>query len=189
MFPHQHLIVAIIPVVAYVIVSDRRLPTINLLGVVFLGSQFPDLVDKPLAHQFAVLPSGRVFMHSMPIVLPFLLLLAVYGWKTDRLRLSVAFAFAHLSHVFTDHLTALLSPNPQLPPELLWPLLPTTAGPVTPSWGGPGGIYVPLWTTFSIIALSLSLIVLFDTEQARINTFREHLVQTTYRFYLSYRLS
>lgn len=189
MFPHEHFIVAIVPVVAYVILSDRRLPTIHLVGLVFLGSQFPDLVDKPLAHQFVVLPSGRVFMHSIPVVLPFLLLLGVYGWKTDRLGASVAFAFAHLSHVFTDHHTALLGSNPQLPPELLWPILPATASPVTPSWAGPGGIYVPLWTTFSIVVLSLSVVVLLHTEQARISTFREHLVRATYRRYHSYRPS
>lgn len=189
MFPHQHFIVAIVPVVAYIIVFDRRFPTIHLMGIVFLGSQFPDLVDKPLAHQFVMLPSGRVFMHSIPIVLPFLLVLGVYGWKTNRLRLSMAFAFAHLSHVFTDHLSALLSPNPQLPPELLWPILPPTASPVIPSWAGPGGIYLSLWTLFSIVVISFSVLILLQTEQARIDTFREHMVRSTYRFYLSYRLS
>jgi hypothetical protein len=49
-FPHEHLLVALLPVVAYVGVRDRS------------RSQFPDLVDKPLAHQFCVLPSGRVFI-------------------------------------------------------------------------------------------------------------------------------
>lgn len=189
MFPHQHFIVAIVPVVAYVMVSDRRLPSIHLLGIVFLGSQFPDLVDKPLAHQFVVLPSGRVFMHSLPIVLPLLVLLGVYGWRTDRRRLSAAFAFAHLSHVFTDHLTALRSPTPQLPPELLWPILSPTASPVTPAWAGPGGIYVLLWTAFSIVVLSLSIAVLLRTEQARISTCRRYVVRATYRFYLSHRPS
>ena len=189
MFPHEHFIVAVVPVVAYLVVVHRRLPTVQLLGVVFLGSQFPDLVDKPLAHQFVVLPSGRVFMHSLPIALPVLLLIVLYGWRTERLRLSLAFAFAHLSHLVTDHTSALLSSTPHIPPELLWPLLPPTASPVTPSWAGPGGIYVPLWSTFSIIVLSLSVLVLLHTEQARIRTLRAHLVRATYRRYLSYRPS
>lgn len=189
MFPHQHFIVALVPVVAYVLVSDRRLPTRHLVGVVFLGSQFPDLVDKPLAHQFVVLPSGRVFMHSVPTVLPFLLVLGVYGWKTERLGLSLAFGFAHLSHVLADHTSSLLSTNPQLPPELLWPFLPPTASPVTPSWAGPGGIFVQLWTAFSIVVLASSIVVLLHTERTRIDTVREHLVQATYRRYLSSRPS
>ena len=189
MFPHQHFIVAVVPVVAYVIVSDRRLPTIHLMGILFLGSQFPDLVDKPLAHQFVMLPSGRVFMHSIPIVLPFLLILGVYGWQTNRLRLSLAFGFAHLSHLFTDNLTALLSSTPQIPPELLWPILSPTASPVTPSWAGPGGIYVPLWTAFSIVVLSFLVVVLLQTEHARINTFRAQMVRTTYRIYILSRPS
>lgn len=189
MFPHEHFVVAVVPVVAYVVVFDRRLPTRHLLGVVFLGSQFPDLVDKPLAHQFVVLPSGRVFMHSLPIALPVVLAIGLYGWRTNRLGLSVAFGFAHLSHLLTDHTRTLLGTTPQVPPELLWPLLPPTASPVTPSWGGPGGIYVPLWSVFSIVVLSLSVLVLLDTERARIGGVREHLVRATYGRYLSYRPS
>ena len=72
MFPIEHFLVAFLPVLMYVLVIDRRLPTVRLVAVAFIGSQFPDLVDKPLAYQFGLIPSGRVFMHSLPIALPFL---------------------------------------------------------------------------------------------------------------------
>lgn len=186
MFPIQHFIVAFVPALAYVVVCDRRLPTLRFVGVVFLGSQFPDLVDKPLAHQFVVLPSGRVFMHSLPTAVLLLLILGLYGWKTDRTRLSSAFVFAHLSHLLADNHGVLLGPNPQISPDLLWPFVPPVARPVTPSWAGPEGIYVHLWTTFSIIVLSFSVYVLLSDEKERISMYWDYLARRTYHLYLSY---
>ncbi|TKX57319.1 metal-dependent hydrolase, partial [Halorubrum sp. ASP1] len=94
MFPIEHFIVAFLPVLMYVLVIDRRLPGVRLATIAFIGSQLPDLVDKPLAYLFGLIPSGRVFMHSLPIALPFLLGTMIYGWKTERNRLSVGFSFA-----------------------------------------------------------------------------------------------
>ena len=73
MFPIEHFLVAFLPVLMYVLVIDRRLPSVRLAAVAFIGSQFPDLVDKPLAYQSGLIPSGRVFMDSLPIALPFLI--------------------------------------------------------------------------------------------------------------------
>lgn len=155
MFPTAHFIVALLPAVGFVLLRDRRLPSLRFVAVVFLGSQFPDLIDKPLAHQFGVLPSGRVFMHSLPTALPVLFLVGLYGWQTNRIRLSGAFIFAHLSHLLADNYSALLGPDPWIPSDLLWPLGP----PITRSnvlwWAGPGSIIVQLWTLFSIVVLSL----------------------------------
>jgi len=154
-FPWGHFLIAFLPVVTYVVVRDRRLPTLRFVGVVFVGSQFPDMVDKPLAHQFGILPSGRVFMHSLPIALPLLLIVGLYGWQTDRTRASSAFIFAHLSHILADNYNAFLGPDPQIPPDLLWPFAPPIARPIVPEWAGPGGINVELWTLFSIAVLSI----------------------------------
>jgi hypothetical protein len=54
-----------VPVFAYVLVRNRGLPSRALSFAVFVGSQFPDLVDKPLAQELVVIPSGRVFVHSL----------------------------------------------------------------------------------------------------------------------------
>lgn len=160
MLPSEHFIVALLPALTYVLLRDRRLPTPRFAALVFLGSQFPDLVDKPLAHQFGVLPSGRVFMHSLPIAVPFLLLVGLYGWKTDRLRLSGAFAFAHLSHLLADNYRPLFGPSPTVSPDLLWPLTAPTARPVVPYWAGPNGINVLLWTVFSGLVLATAAFLL-----------------------------
>ena len=153
MLPHEHFIVAFVPVFAYVVLRDRQLISLQLTAIVFIGSQFPDLVDKPLAHQFGLIPSGRVFMHSLPIAIPFLLIVAVYGWKTDRNPLSGAFIFAYLSHLVADHYTSLFGPDPHIPAELLWPLLSVPARTHHPHWAGPDGINIVLWTLFSAVVL------------------------------------
>jgi membrane-bound metal-dependent hydrolase YbcI (DUF457 family) len=160
MFPIEHFIVAVVPVIAYILVRDRRPPAVRLLAVVFVGSQFPDLIDKPLAHQFGIIPSGRVFMHSLPVAVPFLAAVALYGWKTDRNRLSSAFAFAYLSHLLADNYRPLLAPIPTVSPDLLWPFTrPVTRAPV-PHWAGAGGINVRLWTLFSVVVVSICVYVL-----------------------------
>lgn len=166
MLPTEHFIVALLPVLAHVLVRDKRLPSPRLIGVVFVGSQFPDLIDKPLALQFGLIPSGRVFMHSLPIAIPFLLLVALYGWKTDRKRLGAVFAFAHLSHLLSDNYRPLLEPNPQIRPDLLWPFVEPVQGPEVPYWAGTAGINVTLWTLFSIAVLSvLTYIMITDVRR------------------------
>jgi membrane-bound metal-dependent hydrolase YbcI (DUF457 family) len=157
MFPSEHFAVAFLPALAYVVVRDGRLPTSRFVAVVFVGSQFPDLIDKPLAHQFGVTPSGRVFMHSLPIAVPFLFVVGLYGWKTRRIRLGSAFVFAYLSHLLADNYRALLRPDPQIPSDLLWPFVPAIPRSVTPYWAGPDGINVQLWTLFSAVVLSIVL--------------------------------
>lgn len=161
--PSEHFIVALMPVVAYILVRDRRLPRLELVGVVFVGSQFPDLIDKPLAHQVGLLPSGRVFMHSVPFAVPVVVLVAIYGWTTDRMRVSTAFGFAWLSHLLADNYGALRGPNPHIPPDLLWPFVQPVARPVEPHWAGPGGIHTVLWTLFAVVVLSIvGYLVLVD---------------------------
>lgn len=160
MLPPEHFLVAFIPLLVYVLVRDKQLPSLRFVAVVFLGTQFPDLIDKPLAHQFGVLPSGRVFMHSLPTAIPVLLIIGLYGWKTNRLRLSSAFIFSHLSHLLADNYRLLIQSKPQIPADLLWPLTQPIARPVAPYWAGARGINVRLWTIFSMIVLSISVCIL-----------------------------
>lgn len=185
MYPHEHFVVALVPALAYILLCDGRPPTLHFVGVVFLGSQFPDLIDKPLAHELVLIPSGRVFMHSLPTAIPFLLLVGLYGWKTDRIRLSAAFVFAHLSHLVADH-RELLQPNPEVSPDLLWPFVSPIPRSGIPVWGGPGGIYVHLWTMISLVVLSFSVHFLVNSEREHIGVYWNHFARRTYRLYRSY---
>lgn len=157
MFPLEHLLVALLPVVAYVAARDQRLPTRPVIFVTAVGSQFPDLIDKPLAHQFGVLPSGRVFVHSLPFVFPIAGGVLVYGWYTKRPRVAGVFVVAYLSHVIADTYRGLLAGR--VPSDLLWPFVAAQQRPTVPFWAGVNGINVRLWTGFSVVVLGVTLIV------------------------------
>lgn len=64
MWPWGHLAVAYLAYVAIVRLRGGEQRVWALVAVA-VGSQLPDLVDKPLAWTFAVLPSGRSLMHSL----------------------------------------------------------------------------------------------------------------------------
>jgi hypothetical protein len=116
--PIEHFIVAFLPLLGYILLRDRRLPTPKVTALIFVGSQFPNLVDKPLSHQFDLLPSGRVFLHSLPVAMPFLTLVVYYGWRTERPRVTAVFAVAHLSHLLADNYKPLLDSS-TVSPDLL----------------------------------------------------------------------
>ncbi|KAA9397869.1 metal-dependent hydrolase [Haloarcula sp. CBA1130] len=157
--PIEHFIIALLPIAAYAVIRDQRLPSLQLLAVAFFGSQFPDLIDKPLAHELFLIPSGRVFMHSLPFAIPLAIAVIAYGIQTERVRLAVAFAFAHLSHLVADN-QQLLPPNPRVSPDLLWPLQPPVARSTIPNWAGAGSVNLHLWTAFSVTVLALAAYVL-----------------------------
>ena len=128
-----------------------------MVFVVFVGSQFPDLVDKPLAYSVMIIPSGRVFMHSLPFAIPICILVIVYGIITSRPALSDGFVWAYLLHVIADWRQLLFAGR--LPQNLLWPLVDPLPASSVPGWAGPGGINVSLWTMFSIVVLSGTLLL------------------------------
>jgi hypothetical protein len=105
MWPWGHLGVAYLvyrAYLTYVVPRDQRRLAAGVVIAVVVGSQFPDLIDKPLAWTFAVLPSGRSLAHS-------LLTLAVVGWIVVRLAdtygdraYGVAFVVGAVSHSLSD---------------------------------------------------------------------------------------
>jgi hypothetical protein len=102
-------------------------------------------------------------MHSLPIALPFLIGIMIYGWKTERNRLTVCFAFAYVSHLVTDNYGPLFGPHPRIRSDLLWPFADPVSRPDVPSWAGVGGIHITLWTVFSLLILfATGTIVLVD---------------------------
>ena len=152
MFPHEHVIVAFVPVCLYVVLRYRRLPSLEVGTAVIIGSLLPDLIDKPLAYYFYVLPNGRVFLHSLPIAVPVALGIVAYAWQTNRLLSGGAGAVAVLVHPFADFHGALLGGT--VPPNLFWPFLSVQPAASTPSWAVP-------WTAFSFVALTGILAVAF----------------------------
>ncbi|APW96408.1 metal-dependent hydrolase [Halobiforma lacisalsi AJ5] len=123
MWPWGHLAVAYLLYAGY---ARRRLDSPPLAVpalAVALGSQFPDLIDKPLAWSIGVLPGGRTLTHSLlvaAVLLPPVVRLAA---RLQRRGVGVAFAVGYLSHLAADVPPAVLTGEFAGARFLLWPLL------------------------------------------------------------------
>ena len=165
-YPVGHFLLAALPVLGYLAVRDGDGPTPALVGVTAVGSQFPDFIDKPLAYELDLLPTGRVFMHSLPFAIPLSLAVLWYGWKTDRARASGVFVFAYFSHLFGDNVQLLLGPGARVPPDLLWPFVEPIQRPEIPGWAGPGSVVVHAWTAISVaMVLGLAGFAVLDVRR------------------------
>lgn len=158
--PLENLLLALLPVVGYTLLRYRRTPSRPMIFVIFIGSQFPDMVDKTLEF-VRIVPWGRVGMHSLVFAVPFILSLVAYATVTDRPHLGAGFGFSYAVGWFLDFYNQLLSGT--IPPSILWPFsslskpAATTAGAY---WGGPGGIFLLLWSGVSVLILAIALVLL-----------------------------
>ncbi|WP_336338197.1 metal-dependent hydrolase [Haloarcula brevis] len=102
MWPWGHLAVAYLVYVGYARSDPSRRQTAGTLTALAVGSQFPDLIDKPLAWTLGVLPSGRSLAHSLfTLLLLAVVLHRVAAWYR-RTDLSVAFTLGAFEHTLTD---------------------------------------------------------------------------------------
>jgi hypothetical protein len=125
-WPWGHLAFAYLLHSSFVHLRFRRRPTWPGVALVALGSQVPDLIDKPLAWTLNVLPSGRSLGHSVlvgtVIVVVAVALLRRYdlpGWP---------FALGYYSHLLSDSLRPLLDGRFHDLAFLLWPFFEIEAG-------------------------------------------------------------
>jgi ethanolamine transporter EutH len=89
-----------------------------------LGTQAPDLLDKPLAWTVAVLPAGRSLGHSLLFAIPLAVLCwSVVAGRFDRPAVALGAAVGYVSHLFADGLGAVLSGEWVDLSYLLWPVL------------------------------------------------------------------
>ncbi|WP_436347794.1 metal-dependent hydrolase [Natronorubrum sp. FCH18a] len=122
MWPWEHLAVAYVLYSLFAKAVFRRPPTGREAIAVGLGSQIPDLVDKPLAWTFEITETGYSIGHSI-FVVP-VVCLAVYAVATRRgdRPLAGAFALAYGSHLVTDIYDPLRESSRLKPSAVLWPL-------------------------------------------------------------------
>jgi membrane-bound metal-dependent hydrolase YbcI (DUF457 family) len=95
-----------------------------MIVAVSIGSQFPDLVDKPLAWGVDILINGRMFMHSLVFALPISIVVVVLSIRNDHTTAGAAFAFGYIVHIAGDFYPAFIGPEQYTPSNMLWPLLP-----------------------------------------------------------------
>ena len=94
--------------------------------VLVVGSQFPDMVDKPLSWYAGVLPTGRTLAHSLLVLVPLSILCYAVVRRYGRGEYGIAFAVGALSHSLVDAVPALWG-DWVAAEHLLWPLTPVTA--------------------------------------------------------------
>ncbi len=117
-----------------------------------VGTQFPDLVDKPLAWGLNVLPTGRSLAHSLLTVSLLLAVTYRYCRRKGIQNLWIAFAVGYLTHPFADVLQPMIAGEYESVTFLLWPILELPAKqPVTLSSSVPG---------FFLFELSLVVVAL-----------------------------
>jgi hypothetical protein len=118
-WPWGHLAFAYLLHSAFVHLWYRRRPTWPGVALVALGSQVPDLIDKPLAWTLNVLPSGRSLGHSV-LVGAVIVVVVVAVLRRYELR-GWPFAFGYYSHLLGDSLRPLLDGRIGDLAFLLWP--------------------------------------------------------------------
>ena len=159
MWPLGHAAVAYLCYTA--LQRAREVPQYGLAVVLLaVGSQFPDLIDKPLSWRLGLLPTGRSLAHSLVILVPVVVLVSLVAARYDRAEYGIAFSVGALSHVLADSLPVLWG-DAEIA-YLLWPLFavepypsgpPTVVGLLVESLGNPyflfefalAGLAVGLW--------------------------------------------
>lgn len=134
MWPWGHLAVGYL---LYSLGSHRwgRRPESPAVFLLALGTQFPDLVDKPLAWTFGLLDSGRSLGHSYLVAA--IVLAILYAVVVPRVGRSpfVAFAVGYLSHPLADlPFRDLLVGEFAFASYLLWPQVPLPPYDTDPSF-------------------------------------------------------
>jgi len=125
MDPIKHVLLAVVPVACYTLLRRRRIPSGAVVLTAVCAGLFADLIDKPLAWQFGLIPSGRMVAHSLVISVPLLVAVLLFTARTNHLQYGLVFAWGHLSHIATDFLSVLSrGTDSYWFPNLFWPLLP-----------------------------------------------------------------
>lgn len=123
MWPWGHLAVAYLLYSAFTRTRDSHLPTGLAVFVLAFGSQFPDLIDKPLGWSLGVLPGGRTLAHSVFLVAVLVPLVYVFASKYNQSELATAFSLGYIVHLLTDIPPSVLTGDVEELTFLFWPVL------------------------------------------------------------------
>lgn len=124
MWPWGHLAAGYLLYSGYTHVRHRIPPDGIATLVLAFGTQFPDLIDKPLAWTFELIPSGRSLAHSLYALAAVSLLVAWIAKRHGRPQIGSAFAIGYASHLVADGITPFLAGDFSKLTYLGWPLLP-----------------------------------------------------------------
>ena len=125
MWPWEHLAFGYLLYSAATRATDGSPPTGPAVVLVALGTQAPDLIDKPLAWVFDLVPVAYAVGHSALSVVPVLVGVALLAARRapDRVELVAAYAVGHLSHLVGDVIYPALMGRGLHVGRVLWPLV------------------------------------------------------------------
>lgn len=124
MYPWGHLAVGYLCYSLAVRLRYRRSPSESAVLALGVGTQFPDLIDKPLSWTFGILPSGRSLGHSLVFALGVGIVVWYLAQRYDRRTEAVAFFSGHLLHVISDTVPIVLAKEWNKLGAAFWPLTP-----------------------------------------------------------------
>lgn len=122
MWPWGHVGVAYLLYSVYARRRFGRPPRPEPAAAVVFGSQFPDLIDKPLAWWLGILPSGRSLAHSLLFAAALIVVVYTAAFALDRVETATAFVIGHLSHLLADVPPRAILGYPFGAEFLLWPI-------------------------------------------------------------------
>jgi hypothetical protein len=123
MWPWEHL------ALGYVLFSTTgRLGLVDRPGraeavAILVATQLPDVVDKPLAWTFDVLPSGISMAHSVFVAVPFAIAALLFGARYGATSVGIAAGVGYLSHLLGDLTYPAATGGSASPEYFLWPVV------------------------------------------------------------------
>jgi len=123
MWPWGHIGVAYLLYWVYCRGRFRRPPRPEPAIAVLVGSQLPDVIDKPLAWWLGVFPTGRDLGHSLLFATVLIPIVYTVAFRYDRIEAATAFAIGHLSHLLADLPPRAFLGYPFSTEFLFWPIV------------------------------------------------------------------
>ena len=102
MWPWEHLAFGYVLYSGYTRLRHGRRPERGPVVALVVATQLPDLIDKPLAWTFDVLPTGRSLGHSVFVAGAFLGVVALLARRRGAPAFGPAVAVGYLSHLLGD---------------------------------------------------------------------------------------
>ena len=134
MWPPGHLAVGYLSYAVLRRFGDGDPPNATATVALAVGTQLPDVVDKPLSWTFGLLPTGRSLAHSALTTMVVTAVVARYANANDRPAVGAAFAVGYWSHLLGDLYAAVVAGESQTNWFFLWPIVPQEGYVTSPSF-------------------------------------------------------